>query len=150
MRGRRPKPSRIKALTGNPGKRPLNAHEPRPVPALPECPPELSPAGRQEWGRLTRRTLEAEPGHTPRSWRSRHLLRSLWILGGSFGANPEVRDDGEIADGVSDPVTLPRHRKQAGRADDTHCIRVRLYTRKPQPDIGAAARSASASRSDDG
>jgi DNA modification methylase len=53
MRGRRPKPSRIKALTGNPGKRPLNAHEPRPVPALPECPPELSPAGRQEWGRLS-------------------------------------------------------------------------------------------------
>jgi len=46
MRGRRPKPSRIKALTGNPGKRSINAHEPRPVPALPECPPELSPAGR--------------------------------------------------------------------------------------------------------
>ena len=53
MRGRRPKPSRIKALTGNPGKRPLNAHEPRPEPALPECPPELSPAGRREWERLS-------------------------------------------------------------------------------------------------
>jgi P27 family predicted phage terminase small subunit len=53
MRGRRPTPSRIKALTGNPGKRPLNAHEPRPEPALPECPPELSPAGRREWGRLS-------------------------------------------------------------------------------------------------
>lgn len=52
MRGRPPKPSRIKALTGNPGKRPLNAHEPRPVPALPECPPELSPFARQEWSRL--------------------------------------------------------------------------------------------------
>ena len=52
MRGRRPKPSRIKALTGNPGKRPLNGHEPRPVPAMPECPPELSPAARQEWVRL--------------------------------------------------------------------------------------------------
>src|SRR2546430_8262758 len=37
MRGRRPKPTRIKALTGNPGKRPLNPHEPRPEPALPEC-----------------------------------------------------------------------------------------------------------------
>src|ERR1700712_2576507 len=52
MRGRLPKPSRIKALTGNPGKRPLNAHEPRPVPALPECPPELGPVARQEWARL--------------------------------------------------------------------------------------------------
>jgi phage terminase small subunit len=53
MRGRRPKPSRIKALTGNPGKRPLNAQEPRPEPALPECPPELSPASRREWERLS-------------------------------------------------------------------------------------------------
>jgi P27 family predicted phage terminase small subunit len=53
IRGRRPKPTRIKALTGNPGKRPLNAHEPRPEPAAPECPAELSPAARQEWMRLT-------------------------------------------------------------------------------------------------
>src|SRR5260370_29932779 len=53
MRGRRPKQTRIKALTGNPGKRPLNAHAPRPEPALPECPPELSPAAQREWARLT-------------------------------------------------------------------------------------------------
>jgi phage terminase small subunit len=53
IRGRRPKPTRMKALTGNPGKRPLNAHEPRPEPAAPECPPELSPIARQEWMRLT-------------------------------------------------------------------------------------------------
>src|SRR5260370_39429777 len=53
MRGRRPKPTRIKALTGNPGKRPLNAHEPRPEPALPDCPPELSPAAQREWAHLT-------------------------------------------------------------------------------------------------
>jgi P27 family predicted phage terminase small subunit len=52
MRGRRPKPTRIKALTGNPGKRPLNPHEPRPLPALPDCPPELSPVARAEWMRL--------------------------------------------------------------------------------------------------
>jgi P27 family predicted phage terminase small subunit len=52
MRGRRPKPSRIKALTGNPGKRPLNPNEPQPAPAMPECPPELSPLAREEWARL--------------------------------------------------------------------------------------------------
>ena len=40
-------------MTGNPGKRPLNPHEPRPDPALPECPPELSPSARDEWTRLT-------------------------------------------------------------------------------------------------
>lgn len=53
MRGRKPKPTRIKALTGNPGKRPLNADEMRPEPEIPECPPELSDAAKVEWIRLT-------------------------------------------------------------------------------------------------
>jgi P27 family predicted phage terminase small subunit len=52
MRGRRPKPTRLKALTGNPGKRPLNAAELNPVPAVPECPAELGPLARKEWDRL--------------------------------------------------------------------------------------------------
>jgi P27 family predicted phage terminase small subunit len=52
MRGRRPKPTRMKVLTGNPGKRPLNADEPRPEPKIPECPPELSAVARREWDRL--------------------------------------------------------------------------------------------------
>ncbi len=53
MRGRRPKPTRIKVLTGNPGKRPLNTDEPNPEPVVPECPPELGPVARQEWDRLS-------------------------------------------------------------------------------------------------
>jgi len=52
MRGRRPKPTRLKLLSGNPGKRPLNKHEPRPDPAVPDCPTELGPVARQEWDRL--------------------------------------------------------------------------------------------------
>ena len=52
MRGRKPTPTRLKVLTGNPGKRPLNRDEPRPEPALPDCPPELSPAAQAEWHRL--------------------------------------------------------------------------------------------------
>ena len=52
MRGRRPTPTRLKLLTGNPGKRPLNEDEPRPESAVPECPPELSPTARKEWDRL--------------------------------------------------------------------------------------------------
>lgn len=52
MRGRKPKPTRLKVLTGNPGKRPLNRDEPRPEPAIPDCPPELSPAAQREWHRL--------------------------------------------------------------------------------------------------
>ena len=131
MRGRRPKPSRIKALTGNPGKRPLNAHEPRPEPALPECPPELSPAGRREWERLSAELSKLNLVTNLDRGASGHLLRRLWILDGSYGADPEIRDDGEIANGLSDTITLPGNRKQAGRAHDTHCIRVRLYACKP-------------------
>ncbi|HEY7299472.1 MAG TPA: phage terminase small subunit P27 family [Xanthobacteraceae bacterium] len=52
MRGRRPKPTRLKVLTGNPGKRPLNAAEPQPVVASPECPLELGPVAKREWERL--------------------------------------------------------------------------------------------------
>jgi P27 family predicted phage terminase small subunit len=52
MRGRKPKPTRLKALTGNPGKRPLNDTEPRPEIAVPDCPPELGPVARREWDRL--------------------------------------------------------------------------------------------------
>jgi phage terminase small subunit len=52
MRGRRPKPTRLKLLTGNPGKRPFNDAEPRPEPVVPECPPELSELARREWNRL--------------------------------------------------------------------------------------------------
>ena len=52
MRGRRPKPTRLKQLTGNPGKRPLNENEPKPEPNIPECPPELGPLAQREWNRL--------------------------------------------------------------------------------------------------
>jgi len=52
MRGRRPKPTRLKLLTGNPGKRPLNEREPEPEPSIPDCPPELGPVARREWDRL--------------------------------------------------------------------------------------------------
>lgn len=52
MRGRRSKPTRIKVLTGNPGKRPLNVNEPQVDPVPPDCPPELNAAAQAEWHRL--------------------------------------------------------------------------------------------------
>lgn len=52
MRGRRPKPTRLKLLMGNPGKRPINMDEPKPEPMVPDCPPELGPVARKEWHRL--------------------------------------------------------------------------------------------------
>lgn len=52
MRGRKPKPTHLKAITGNPGKRPLNRDEPQPEITIPECPSELSDAAKREWDRL--------------------------------------------------------------------------------------------------
>ena len=54
MRGRKPKPTSVKILSGNPGKRALNHHEPKPIAAIPECPTELNPAARTEWDRLVK------------------------------------------------------------------------------------------------
>jgi P27 family predicted phage terminase small subunit len=52
MRGRKPKPTYLKLLNGNPGKRPLNEHEPQPERVIPVAPTELSAEARLEWDRV--------------------------------------------------------------------------------------------------
>lgn len=52
MRGRKPKPTRLKLLEGNPGKRPINGREPQPPASQPSCPAHLSPTAKAEWKRL--------------------------------------------------------------------------------------------------
>ena len=54
-RGRKPTPTAIKELEGNPGKRPLNAHEPRPERKAPACPKWLEPEAKKEWRRLAKK-----------------------------------------------------------------------------------------------
>ena len=56
--GRKPKPTNIKILEGNPGKRPLNEYEPKPLKKAPPCPKWLEPEAKKEWRRLAK-TLEA-------------------------------------------------------------------------------------------
>lgn len=50
--GRRPLPTKIKELTGNRGRRPLNDREPRPAVAIPLPPAELGKSARTEWARV--------------------------------------------------------------------------------------------------
>lgn len=52
MRGRKPKPTSIKRLEGNPGKRPLNHNEPLPPDDMPERPAGLTGQARKAWERL--------------------------------------------------------------------------------------------------
>lgn len=52
MRGRKPKPTSLKVLQGNPGKRPINVEEPN-FPALEsDCPEYLGPIAVREWARM--------------------------------------------------------------------------------------------------
>jgi P27 family predicted phage terminase small subunit len=46
------KPTALKILEGNPGKRPLNLNEPKPKKAKPECPDWLEDEAKKEWFRI--------------------------------------------------------------------------------------------------
>jgi len=48
----RPKPTKLKILQGNPGKRPLNGNEPRPEGKIPDCPSHLDSVAKKEWERV--------------------------------------------------------------------------------------------------
>jgi P27 family predicted phage terminase small subunit len=52
QRGRRPTPTHLKLVTGNPGRRPLNDREPQPEKVIPTVPPHLSDEAKVEWGRV--------------------------------------------------------------------------------------------------
>lgn len=49
MGGRRPKPTALKQLAGNPGHRPLNDMEVKPEKVAPECPKGMRRAAKREW-----------------------------------------------------------------------------------------------------
>ncbi|WP_163195579.1 phage terminase small subunit P27 family [Clostridium thermarum] len=58
QRGRKPKPTALKILEGNPGKRPLNEDEPKPKKKAPKCPSWLDGEAKKEWRRMSKQ-LEA-------------------------------------------------------------------------------------------
>lgn len=50
--GRPPKPSHLKLVTGNPGKRKVNKREPKPPRGVPKMPAGLSASARAAWSRI--------------------------------------------------------------------------------------------------
>jgi Phage terminase, small subunit len=135
MRGRPPKPTRMKVLTGNPGKRPLNKDEPRPDPVIPDCPPELSPAAQREWTRLVKELSSL-------NMVTRLDRAALATYCGAYALWAEIDPGhskiwrhGEIAHRLSDAVALHIDRESSGRDHDAHSVRVWIYTRKPEQDL---------------
>lgn len=58
MAGRPPKPTRLKELGGNPGKRALPKGEPKPKSKRPSCPRHLSGEARREWNRMAKQLFD--------------------------------------------------------------------------------------------
>ena len=55
MPGPPKKPTVLKLREGNPGRRKLNAREPKPAPGMPSCPNFLAAEAKKEWKRLAPR-----------------------------------------------------------------------------------------------
>lgn len=54
QRGRKPIPTAVKVLEGNPGKRKLDMGEPRPEKKAPRCPVWLEDEAKKEWKRMAK------------------------------------------------------------------------------------------------
>jgi P27 family predicted phage terminase small subunit len=53
-RGPKPKPTQLKILTGNPGRKPLPQNEPQPEVGLPRCPKRFTGDARKLWSTLAK------------------------------------------------------------------------------------------------
>lgn len=59
MRGRKPQPTSLKVIRGNPGRRPLNESEPDHPAIESDCPDDLvDPVARAEWDRVTPQLIQ--------------------------------------------------------------------------------------------
>lgn len=56
--GRPPKPTHLKVLEGNPGKRAINKNEPKPQAKAPSCPAHLDKEAKAEWRRISKQLLQ--------------------------------------------------------------------------------------------
>jgi P27 family predicted phage terminase small subunit len=109
------KPTTLKVLEGNPGRRPLNPNEPKPEVGMSEKPRRLSTVASAEWDRLgpalvARKVLTVDDGLA---------LSALVTLYARLEQLGEAIDAGEppVVDGRPSPLwTLERETLQAWRA----------------------------------
>jgi P27 family predicted phage terminase small subunit len=109
--GRRPRPTAIKELAGNPGKRPLNRREPKPQTRLPTAPAWLQGEARAEYYRagrlLVRLRVMTDADRTA-------LLAYAQMFGRWMEADEQVRRGGMI---IKSPNGYPMQNPYASIAD---------------------------------
>lgn len=138
MRGRKPLPTAVKELNGNPGRRPLNDSEPIPTGALLEPPEPLNERQLRIW----RNVLAMAPKGVLRDLDGRLLVRycrtyDLWIQ-----ATDEVERSGFTAEGARGPSVAPALNvmqklesalvRQEAELGFTPASRSRLHAEEPQ------------------
>src|SRR5580704_13036396 len=69
-------------------------------------------------GPLNRRAIKAQSDNQSRPRSPRYLLRRQCDVGRGNGADPEIRDHGEVAERISDTIAVSCDRQSAGGNHD--------------------------------
>ena len=140
MRGRKPKPTVLKLLDGNPGKRTINDREPTAAGGIPELPDWLDDEAKAEWYRIVRAatTWASSAGPIGRRWRRTAPPRAAGCRprsrSGSSGRSSKSPEKGFP---MKSPYLIDR-RPGDGDHAEVHG-RVRADPVEPQPHSGAGS-----------
>jgi P27 family predicted phage terminase small subunit len=104
MAGRKPVPTALKILRGNPGRRPLNQNEPSPTVGVPAPLKALTPAGRRHYRDLSAR-LSAVRVLTENDGPALSALAQS--IADYEEATRELAENGRVLQGVNGPVRSP-------------------------------------------
>mgnify|MGYP006921307385 CR=1 FL=1 len=115
MQGRKPKPTALKLLAGNPGKRAINRTEPKPRVVMPKPPEHLSDDEKEKW-KLTVRELH--PLGLVTNIDKDHLAMYCTIYVRWVKAEKMVRDKGEIIKTAAGNIIQNPYLSIANRALD--------------------------------
>lgn len=115
MQGRKPKPTALKVLAGNPGKRAINHAEPTPRVVMPKPPEHLSDAEKEKWKSTVR---ELYPLGLVTNIDKDHLAMYCTIYVRWVKAERMVRDKGEIIKTAAGNIIQNPYLSIANRALD--------------------------------
>ena len=115
MQGRKPKPTALKMLAGNPGKRAINHAEPKPRVVMPRPPEHLSADEKEKWKAVVR---ELHPLGLVTAIDKDALAMYCVIFSRWIKAEKMVRDKGEIIKTAAGNIIQNPYLSIANRALD--------------------------------